>query len=276
MTQPDLLTEAKPAKAAPSAVVKLTSADVKQQLAETYSEANGYACVFEVASGTGSNGGRFADAVVLNLWPSRGMELVGYEIKVSRQDWLNELKQPDKAWPVMRYCDRWFLLATPGVAKVDELPVNWGLIEFNGSKLTTRKAAPALTPDPLSRTFLGAMLRKPIRDIERTVTAAIAQRKSEMDEEVERRAKTMAERRVSKADGVLEKVEQIKAATGIDLLDWRVPDGVIQALKFALTAEPFSLFHGWNCALQNVESAAKDLQKLRDQLAAFLPAKDGK
>ncbi|MEJ1938550.1 hypothetical protein WDZ92_50795, partial [Nostoc sp. NIES-2111] len=82
---------------------KVTTAMVNAHMAATYSEANGYACLFEVANGTGSNASRAADIVVLNLWPSRGMDFNGYEVKTARSDWLRELKQPEKAWPVMQY-----------------------------------------------------------------------------------------------------------------------------------------------------------------------------
>lgn len=151
---------------------KVTTPMVNAHMAETFSEAAGYACLFEVASGTGSNARTFADIVVMNLWPSRGMDLIGYEVKTSRSDWQREMKLPEKAWPVMQYMDRWFLLAAPGVAKLDEVPSNWGFMEFDGRKLKTLKPAPKLEPKALSKTFLGAMLRKPVRDVEGAINRA--------------------------------------------------------------------------------------------------------
>lgn len=49
-------------------------------------------------------GGRYADVVAVNLWSSRGYAIHGFELKVSRSDWLRELKQPEKAEPIFRYC----------------------------------------------------------------------------------------------------------------------------------------------------------------------------
>lgn len=71
-----------------------------------------YALMFEVRSGTGhSSQVRYADAMALGLWPSRGLELTGFEIKVSRSDWLRELKEPQKADRIGRFCDRWYVVA---------------------------------------------------------------------------------------------------------------------------------------------------------------------
>ena len=36
---------------------------------------------------------RYADAVAMNLWPSKGLALHGFEIKVSRSDFLTELRE---------------------------------------------------------------------------------------------------------------------------------------------------------------------------------------
>jgi len=32
----------------------------------------------------------------MDLWPSGGLEIHGHEVKVSRSDWLRELKEPEK------------------------------------------------------------------------------------------------------------------------------------------------------------------------------------
>jgi hypothetical protein len=37
-----------------------------------------------------------ADAIARHLWPSQGLELIGFELKVSRSDWLREIKDPYK------------------------------------------------------------------------------------------------------------------------------------------------------------------------------------
>lgn len=75
--------------------------------------------------------------------------LHGHEVKVSRGDWLRELQDPSKAAAWSRYCDRWWLVAPSGVARPDELPAGWGLMEVAGSGLRVTVQAPRLDPEPM-------------------------------------------------------------------------------------------------------------------------------
>lgn len=86
---------------------------------------------FEVRNGAGFDANRSIDAQAINTWPSRGMEIVAVEIKVSRSDFLREMKDPSKAESGAAYADR-IALATPkGLVKPEELPKGWGLIEVD-------------------------------------------------------------------------------------------------------------------------------------------------
>ena len=75
--------------------------------------------------------------------------LHGHEIKVSRGDWLRELQDPSKSAAWSRYCDRWWLVAPPGVARREELPAGWGLMEVTGAALRVTVQAPRLHPEPM-------------------------------------------------------------------------------------------------------------------------------
>ena len=120
-----------------------------------------YAYLTEVASNTGAGQQRWADAVIMGLWPSRGVDLHGVEIKVSRSDWMQEKKNPEKADRIARYCDRWWLaVANDDIVRDGELPENWGLMVARGTKIIIAKDAPKLTPQPMDRTFLAALMRK--------------------------------------------------------------------------------------------------------------------
>src|SRR3546814_12925642 len=81
--------------------------------------APGWALLFNVGNATGATQRRWADAVAMNLYPSRGLELHGFAVKASRSDWLSELKQPDKSAPVQKLCDRSWVVAPPGVVNED-------------------------------------------------------------------------------------------------------------------------------------------------------------
>lgn len=63
-------------------------------------------------------------------------EILGFEVKVSRSDWLSELKKPEKADSLARYCDRWYLvISDPKIVKDGELPPTWGLLCRKGDRL---------------------------------------------------------------------------------------------------------------------------------------------
>lgn len=72
------------------------------------------------------------DFMAVACWASLEFAVHGHEVKVSRGDWLKELKNPNKSSPTMAMCDFWWLVAPKGVAKEEELPERWGFLEHNG------------------------------------------------------------------------------------------------------------------------------------------------
>lgn len=76
----------------------------------------------EVRDAAGYNSRRSADGIAMSMWPSRGLEIHNFEIKASRSDWLRELKDPAKADAIANFCDKWWIVAAPGVVKEGELP----------------------------------------------------------------------------------------------------------------------------------------------------------
>ncbi|WP_066041949.1 hypothetical protein [Herbiconiux solani] len=72
---------------------------------------------------------RTADFIAIDGWESKRHVVHGHEVKVSRSDWLTELRDPEKAEAFRPYCDYWWLVASDArVAKLDELPTGWGLM----------------------------------------------------------------------------------------------------------------------------------------------------
>ena len=106
---------------------------------------------------------RRADAISLELWRSRDHLIQGYEIKASRADWLNELRDPEKAAPAVAVCDRFWLVTPPNVVKPGELPEHWGHLVaepasvFRPFRIAQR--APTLTP-MLCRSFYATLLKR--------------------------------------------------------------------------------------------------------------------
>lgn len=141
---------------------KMTEGELYAFLERRYN-APTWALFPQVPNATGGRKTRTADAVAMGLWPSRGLELHGFEIKVSRSDWLRELKKPKKSAPIQGYCDRWWIVV-PDRKTVDidagELPQTWGLLVPRARALVAVKDAPKLDPDPLERPFIAALLRR--------------------------------------------------------------------------------------------------------------------
>ncbi len=75
--------------------------------------------------------GRRADAVALNCWSSGkwGLTFLGFEIKVSRGDFLAELKDPKKRLETYPDVDGVFFATPKGLVAKAEVPADCGLIE---------------------------------------------------------------------------------------------------------------------------------------------------
>lgn len=97
-------------------------------------------CVPQCKTGPTQSAKR-GELAILDVWTmSRSwahLSFVGYEIKVSRSDFLR-----DDKWP--RYLDVvncFYFVTPPGLLKPEEVPGNCGLLEPRGGRLKTRKAA---------------------------------------------------------------------------------------------------------------------------------------
>ena len=119
----------------------------------------------QLRDSTGARQLRTADAVAINCWPSRGMEVHGFEVKTYRGDWLRELKTPEKAESIYRFCDRWWIV-TPepvgghAVVLADEVPPTWGYMTVSESGVvSTVTKGPILNPVQLDRTFIASIFR---------------------------------------------------------------------------------------------------------------------
>ena len=160
----------------------ITSADVLAALRKRYSMASGWALLQEVRNSTGYAANRAADAIAVGLWPSRGMEIHGFEVKVSRHDWIRERDRPAKAEAIASKCDRWWLVVSDReLVRDGELPPTWGLLVLEDGTIVTGKEAEKLDRKPLDVGFLAAMLRRAAENEERTLREHVS------PEEVQRR-----------------------------------------------------------------------------------------
>lgn len=208
----------------PEPKAKVTSADIRAALVLRY-PAQSHALMFEVAPQTGG-GTRYADAVSVGLWASHGHAIEGFEIKVSRADWLNELKQPEKSEPVAKYCHRWWLACAPGIAMADELPPGWGMLELQaGGTLRVKVQATKREPVAITPGFFASLIRRgaepdneAIAKLVQREMRAFAERFQEDKRQSDRQRLSYEHERALEA---MKQIEELKARTGVDLLDHR-------------------------------------------------------
>lgn len=205
--------------------VKLTSGDIQRAMAKKWA-APEYALMWEVALATGAvSNNRYADAVLMSLWPSRGLELHGVEIKVSRSDWRREAADPSKAEAIAAYCDRWWVHTPPGVvADLAELPPAWGLREYDGRAWRTVREAAQTDAKPMDRTFLASLLRRAdgaerarINEEARRITSDREAALQAARDDIEKRVEAEVERRTKRLSDVEKSVREFEEATGLSL-----------------------------------------------------------
>jgi hypothetical protein len=223
-----------------SATRKITSHDLCAALRREH-PADEYVVLFEVRESLGSAFGSRADAIVLSLWPTRGFELTGFEFKCARGDWLAELKNPEKADRIARYCDRWCMFASPGVVKDAELPAGWGLWELTPAGTIKRRVAPAARePEPMPRAFLASLMRARAKLDADDLNALYAHQRGQWEKEQQARGADRPEthdaatlRDLERLRAGLQKLEEIRQATGIDLRDYTPGRRWIERMRLA-------------------------------------------
>lgn len=126
---------------------------------------------------------RIADAVVLDTWGCAHHEMThrerelrdwrnrysihGFEVKVSRSDWLSELSDPDKAEAWAKHCHYFWLVAADKSIVRGDLPYGWGLLVPHGRSLRAVTSPTRRDPEPLT---LGATVAL-ARAVQRTEVA---------------------------------------------------------------------------------------------------------
>lgn len=103
---------------------------------------------------------RTCDLMVMDTWESGPCRLIGHEIKVSRSDWLRELKDPEKANAFLPFVAEWWLVVGDRrIVRDGELPEGWGLLAPAGSKLRQVVRAPRKDQPPVPTGMLAGLLR---------------------------------------------------------------------------------------------------------------------
>ena len=226
-----------------------TEADVLVKLATRYSDEKGWALLTGVRSATGVTGAvRTADAIAMQTWPSRGLELHGFEIKVTRSDLARELAQPEKAEVIARYCAAWHLVVPKKLADgldLGEVPPAWGVLTVDGRGVRTAREPTRREPRPVDPKFLASLLRSASRA--GGFAAELEAARAQAREEGRREGIEQAQRRNGHAhlqrdlEQTRKRIDEFETALGFKLdaadpRDWRChdPAEAARALQAAL------------------------------------------
>ena len=141
----------------------MTAKEIKAILVKRHSSLLRWICVTELPTTTGIYAPlRIIDVFALALIPSMNYERIAYEIKVSRADWLSELRHPKKRARAVALCNRFFFVLVHGIYKKGDLPKDpCGILEITPErqiKLIRRAKRRKIKPMPID--FMAALARR--------------------------------------------------------------------------------------------------------------------
>jgi len=250
-----------------------TTPEVNQMLWNKYTENGEYVFLFDVPDVVGIKQRRRCDGIAIGMWGSTGRLIHGFEVKISRSDWLRELKDVSKADPFIERCDRWWLVTgSASVAKLEEIPAAWGWMSATKTGLRVQRPPQILPQDErrMERLWAFALIR---RAAERGSSGSpeFQARLTKEREHLERRAKTdleIAIRNVSPAfDRLRKQVDEFEKHSGMKLDDWRLGNvGKLARRLFAISEDGYGGFK------HTLEAQLRALKQLAEQTQECLTA----
>jgi len=109
------------------------------------------------------------DAFALNCLPHLGMKRVCYELKMSRADFLGEVRRPLKRRIGMRFSNEFYFVTPVGMLSHEEIPTDCGLVEIGQanteeSKRLVRRHDGFFSLHPETGVFCTVTIPAPWRD----------------------------------------------------------------------------------------------------------------
>ncbi len=205
---------------------------------------------------------RRCDAMAVGQWHSVGQHLHGFEVKVARSDWQREMQDVAKAETFARYCDYWWLVATEGVVKIEEMPERWGLMEVVGGGLKVRRIATKREPEPLSRGLL-VMLTRRAAEQNPADAALKAAREEGWKEGYARGKETTHDARGY--ESLQQSVADFETASGVSIRHEWEAGKIGAAVKLVMAGAD-----GTDRIRSSVESALRTLDYARERIGEYL------
>lgn len=235
---------------------KETEKDLEFYLSKRYCQPE-WAFFPQVRSSTGS-ADRVADGIAMNMYHSRKYEIHGFEIKISRTNWLNELKSPQKADEIFQYCDKWWLIVSnKDIVQNGELPKGWGLMIVRDKGLVIKVQATYNKVKVIDLGFIASLLRSasnnlvPRNSINQQIDDAWERGKKSQKYKIE-----FAERDAKRYKEIIETFEK---EAGVKIQNWYNKDAekVGQLLRRILNGEKFEQTLSWQ--IKSIENATKHI-----------------
>lgn len=189
----------------------IKATDINRALKARYS-GDEWRIWFEVSQSTGAIRGRRADAVVMNIWPSKDFQLHVFEVKVSRSDFKNEAADLTKWQAVGQYADFFWLACPVGMVCPQEVPEAWGLMELTKGGLRVKKQAPIRdNPAPIDRGFAASLLRSGEDLTQAEIDARVHEAVEAGRKDIREAAELRAQSEITRLKMRVEKMEKWKA-----------------------------------------------------------------
>jgi hypothetical protein len=217
-----------------------------------------YVYMAEVRSATGfARDITYADGLALSLYPSKGYDVHGFEIKISRNDVLKELKSLRKSENIQRFCSRWWLVVgDKSIINIAELPPYWGLLIPYGSGLRQVKAAPLQKAEIITPDFLASLIQRMYLGSPNKMALNAEYQRGFAEGKAE---SILSEQRcqIEQSEKIAEQVKKFEQISGIEITSYN-GRSMGEAVKFVQSAERIG------DTVRQLESTAEEHQRVAD------------
>jgi hypothetical protein len=230
-------------------------------------------------------GSRRIDGLYCGFMSSKGKILRGYEIKVARSDWLNELEQPAKADRWEQNVHEWWIVApNTEIVRPEEVPHGWGLLIPDPNPRTKYRMKVVLRAERhLERTpswdAVHAIIQKAdttrMNALHQIRQDAYAAANAQVEERVRQGIEVQSGNRelVRERDHLRRLVTEIETALGLKVTDWTWVGKQISVNDLAgsfrrFLAADMDAAHALRNERRSLEEAGKAIRKALSALEA--------
>lgn len=190
--------------------------------------------VEELTTSTGTADATRIDAFVMHTLPSLKLQRHAFEVKISRADFLRELKTPAKRRYGMMFSNYFHFVTPRGLVSPEEIPAGCGLWEYNRKgSLHAKLHAPYRDSTAPTWAFMAALSRRIRKEADKRVLAEFGYEQEQLTarqalfaaerQAQQERADLITRKATALADIVYEgrrQLDQYRDDMGLDRTDW--------------------------------------------------------